>query len=212
MELDYFYCLEWADDVIDICEHRPLQSDETTEIARLCGVKHPTYPKSDVPIVMTTDFFTTVATPTTLVSRACSVVTAKHSTSSRIRPKFEIERQYWRSYGVDWSVVIDADIPRAMARNVGLLHTYRQIADRVQLNAEQIEEIAQGLTRTAVSSTLPLRRLTSSCDDAYSLSHGTCLAIVYHLLATKRWSIDMNVEIDPAKAIRLVSWAAQLES
>lgn len=211
LELAYFYYLEWADEVIDIREHRRLLSDETVKIAQMYGLKHPTYPKSDVPVEMTTDFFITLATPTGSVARARAVVASAHIKPSRLQPSLEIEKRYWQSNGVEWSIVTEMDVPRVLARNVALLHTYRQIGDRISLSAEQVDDIALTLTREAVLGKLPLRRLTSRFDDLCALPLGTCLAIVYHLLATKQWTIDMNAPIDPGKAIQLVSWEARLE-
>jgi len=60
-EAHFFYALEWSPQVEDIREQFPLLPlEETLDIARACGVRHPTDPRSRHPVVMTTDFLVTL--------------------------------------------------------------------------------------------------------------------------------------------------------
>jgi hypothetical protein len=53
----YFFNLEWSIIVIDIREQFPfLPLESTLEIANHLGIKHPTDPVTQLPIVMTTGF------------------------------------------------------------------------------------------------------------------------------------------------------------
>jgi hypothetical protein len=63
---------DWAASVVDIREKFPLDRGEIRAIAEAMGVRHPIYPKSDVPVVMTTDFLldTAVDGRATQVARA----------------------------------------------------------------------------------------------------------------------------------------------
>src|ERR1039458_2516666 len=57
-ERNYFYCLEWQDDVEEVREQFPLLPlQRTLEIAASLGFKHPS--DRGKPIVMTTDFLKT---------------------------------------------------------------------------------------------------------------------------------------------------------
>jgi len=57
LERNYFYLTEYSDVVVDIREQFPLLPlEETIVIAEELGLKHPTNPKTQEPIVMTTDF------------------------------------------------------------------------------------------------------------------------------------------------------------
>ncbi|NWQ39995.1 TnsA endonuclease N-terminal domain-containing protein [Bacillus sp. EB106-08-02-XG196] len=61
LERNYFYLTEYSDFVIDIREQFPLfPLEETIVIADELGIKHPTDPKTNEPIVMTTDFLLTL--------------------------------------------------------------------------------------------------------------------------------------------------------
>lgn len=57
VESKIFYGLEWQRSIIDIREQFPLDRDLTLEIASHLGIKHPYYPGTRVPTVMTVDFF-----------------------------------------------------------------------------------------------------------------------------------------------------------
>lgn len=61
MERNHFYLTEYSDFVVDIREQFPLLPlEETIVIADELGIKHPTDPKANEPIVMTTDFLLTM--------------------------------------------------------------------------------------------------------------------------------------------------------
>ncbi len=61
MERNYFYLTEYSDFVFGIREQFPLLPlEETIVIADELGVKHTTDPKTNEPVVMTTDFLLTV--------------------------------------------------------------------------------------------------------------------------------------------------------
>jgi len=61
LERNYFYLTEYSDFVVDIREQFPLLPlEETIVIADELGLKHPTDPKTNEPVVMTTDFLLTV--------------------------------------------------------------------------------------------------------------------------------------------------------
>jgi hypothetical protein len=72
IERNAFLIYDWAASVVDIREQFPLDRGETRAIAEAMGVRHPIYPKSDVPVVMTTDFLldTAVDGRATQVARA----------------------------------------------------------------------------------------------------------------------------------------------
>ncbi len=56
LEYQYFILAEFAPSVFDILEQYPLlPREETISIAKELGIKHPCYPGSNTPIVMTTD-------------------------------------------------------------------------------------------------------------------------------------------------------------
>jgi hypothetical protein len=61
VEFRIFLALEWSLDVIDIKEQYPLDRALSQDVARSMRVKHPCYPSTTIPTVMTVDFLVTVA-------------------------------------------------------------------------------------------------------------------------------------------------------
>jgi hypothetical protein len=59
VESNTFYALEWMERVTDLKEEYPLDRDITQEIAKALNIRHPYYPRTHVPMVMTVDFLVT---------------------------------------------------------------------------------------------------------------------------------------------------------
>lgn len=91
-ERNYFYCLEWQDEVLEIREQFPLLPlQRTLEIAASLGFKHPN--DRGKPVVMTTDFFLVVREKDDSVRHlARTVKLSSELKKRRIQEKFEIER------------------------------------------------------------------------------------------------------------------------
>lgn len=210
LELWYFYVLEWSLAVTDIREQYPLLPlEETLDIARRLGVRHPTDPLTKEPVVMTTDFVLTVRRGCSEVDQARTVKYEKDLLSKRVLEKLEIERRYWESHGVDWKIVTEKQIPVVLAKNVQWFHQYRVLEDFATVSAAEAGQIISVLTlsvSTFVAS--PLRSVTLQTDDRLGLEPGSSLSLVRHLLACRRWRVDMRRPINPCERLIVTDgWA-----
>lgn len=114
LEAQFFLLADFAADVIDIREQFPLQPlEQTIQIAREMGVRHPTNRKTGELVVMTTDF---VLTRLDKAGRpryhAYSIKPSSRLTENRRRrkrtlEKLEIERRLWQSFNVPWTLVTE---------------------------------------------------------------------------------------------------------
>jgi len=205
LEQKYFYMLEWSR-ATDIREQFPLlPQTETISIADQLGIKHPTDVKTKQPIVMTTDFLVTISDGLTKTQYARTLKYAKSLQSQRTMEKFEIERQYWSKRGIDWGIVTEREIPLALVTNIEFLHNYRSLDERLGLSADQLHDIAVSLTARAQQGSSPLRQIAAEGDRALGFKPGTSLTVAYHLIASRRWMVDMYRKISPAKPIRLLA-------
>jgi hypothetical protein len=206
LELSYFYILEWSPVVFDIREQYPLLPlEETLAIAEQCGIRHPTDPKTQEPVVMTTDFFITVPRSMEVIEQARTLKTAKDLQSERKLEKLEIERRYWHNKNIDWGIVTEQEIPQALAKNVDWLHAFFRIEDLSALSETEIRRIATALTLRMVQGNVVLTDLTAECDDKLGLEPGTALSVSRHLIANRRWLVDMNKPIQPSKSLVLLT-------
>jgi len=210
-EYDYFLIKDWDPSVIDIREQYPLLPlEETLAIAEECNIRHPSvqHPKKRgviIPVVMTTDFVLTISEGLNMYDQARTLKYAKDLESQRTLEKLEIERRYWARRNIDWAIVTEHEISRALARNIQKFHKHLTIEDRVALPETTIQEIAAVLTSEVMQSNHPLSQIALECDEQLLLQPGTCLTIAYHLMATRQWKIDMFTPIQPGNRLVLLN-------
>lgn len=189
LERDYFYVLEWSPSVQDIREQYPLlPPEETQKIAEQMGVRHPVDPKTQYPIVMTTDFVVGTDCDRECVQQARTVKPAAKLESQRTLEKLEIERRYWETRGNDWGIVTEHEIPRILANNIRLLHGYCTIDDRLS-GTINLPAIAEELLRVQQGGTIG--DLAQYGDALFNLPPGSTLTILYHLLATQQFQANL---------------------
>lgn len=205
-ELYYFYVLEWSLMVSDIREQYPLLPlEETLAIAEQCGISHPKDPKTQEPIVMTTDFLITVSQEIGFIEQARTVKSSQDLQSRRTLEKLEIERIYWQERSVDWGIVTEREIPQILSKNVAWLHPLFTIEDLSPLSISEINRIATALALRIPKHYAALAEITSECDDQLGLFAGTSLSVVRYLIANRRWLVDLNKPIEPNQPLALLS-------
>ena len=128
MERDYFYLLDFSDDIVDIREQYPLLPiEDTMDIALELGVKHPSDPQSGEPIVMTSDFLITLCRNNKYIEVARTIKSKDDLMNRRILEKFEIERLYWKRKEIDWGIVTGEEINKQTAHNISFVHGYKTL-------------------------------------------------------------------------------------
>ncbi|MGH9850590.1 MAG: TnsA endonuclease N-terminal domain-containing protein [Blastocatellia bacterium] len=205
LQWHYFFLLEWSPLIVDIREQFPLDLDETCAIAADLGLRHPTDPRTREPVVMTTDFVNTVRRPVGTIEQARTLKYAKELGNPRVMEKFEIERVYWAAREVDWGIVTEVDIDSTVVENIKWVHPFRDISALAPLTDDLISSVAAVLTPRALAENLPLRDLTAMCDGQLGLADGASLAVVRHLLATRRWQVDIRAPIRVPEKITLIA-------
>ncbi len=204
LETSYFYVLEWALPVLDIREQFPLLPlEETQAIAGQLDIAHPADPRTQEPVIMTTDFLITIQQGIDSIEVARSTKPAQGLQSQRTLEKLEIERCYWLKRNVDWGIVTEREIPEALVNNVKWLHPYLRTIELAPLTQMDIDRIATALSPLILQANTPLANVTTICDDKLGLAPGTSLSVVRHLLASRRWCVDMSQPIRPNEKLIL---------
>jgi hypothetical protein len=208
----YFYILDWAGRVVDIREQFPLLPlEETLAIAEAAGIRHPIDTRSRHPIVLTTDFYISVSGDgrREYLARTVKPLVGDGSLESeRTLQKLEIEKRYWENRGIDWGIVTDAGIDLVRAANIKYVHKARNLAELGPLTADMVGRIRSVLEPDLVARNLPLVQLTNACDDRLGLPFGCSLLCVRHLIATRRWRVDMRQRICPSEPLRVLTATA----
>ncbi|MDQ3816226.1 MAG: TnsA endonuclease N-terminal domain-containing protein [Acidobacteriota bacterium] len=205
LEWLYFFILEWSPIVTDIREQYPLDIEETLAIAESIGIKHPINVKTKKPIVMTTDFLITIKKHIGIEEHARTIKYASQLSSIRVIEKFEIERVYWTRRDVKWDISTEKEIDNILAANIEWVHPYRDLSSLRPLTKKMVREVELILAPQVLGVRFRLSELTSACDNHLGLDIGTSLMVVRHLLATKRWQVNMYEPIRPAKKMLFTS-------
>lgn len=194
LERDYFYVLEWNPAVTDINEQYPLIREDTFTIASDKNINHPADPKTGVPIVMTTDFLITVNHSSETTHYARTVKPSNELENSRVIEKFEIEREYWETRGVDWGIITEKELPKSMIENVEWLHnSYYEPEDipppAFSMYAEQMKISIKKHRHVSIIEAV------TDFDKKFQLENGTGLEILKHLIARKEAPVDISRKI-----------------
>jgi TnsA endonuclease N terminal/Mu transposase, C-terminal len=156
LECQYFYILEWSPIVSDVREQYPLELSETLEIAERLGIKHPTDPRTQQPIVMTTDFVNTVDRQGKLIDQARAIKYSRDLSSDRTLEKLEIERVYWTERETDWGIVTEHEMEPVLAANVSWVHAYGAATALSPLTDKIIRRVETVLTLRVNKQQAPL--------------------------------------------------------
>lgn len=201
LETSYFYLLEWSDKVYDIREKFPLEDiDKAQSIAKSRGIKYPIDSVSKVPVVLTTDFILTIKDKGVEKTMARTVCYSKDLAKNLNR--FEIERAYWESFGVDWGIVTEKEIPKVLSKNIEWIHKayfldktdgFSYLKD-IHLIEIMLTELAQGKSGNL---TVVLNRL----DKENGCDCGTFLTLFRYCVAHKLILVDMSHALLPTMDI-----------
>ncbi|KAB0501388.1 TnsA endonuclease N-terminal domain-containing protein [Pseudomonas moorei] len=109
---------EYQADTIDIREQYALLPwNETQLISQSLGIRHPIYPGTNTPIVMTTDLLVSMQRTDGTELIALSVKLTK-DLGPRNLEKLLIERSYWERRGICWSLVTEKNTPKYLPENL----------------------------------------------------------------------------------------------
>jgi hypothetical protein len=210
-ELHAWYLFEWSNRIGDLREQFPMHElAETQEIAASLGYEHPTRRRKQNGVtieedkVMTVDFLLTLTEEIDgAIHVAISVKTLNelNDRKGQIRTlqKEEITRVYWQRRGIPFRIVTENEMPRVLIENLSLVLYHSAISlDEITLNEARptIYEYLASAPEVAIN------RVCALTDERLRLAHGTSLKIVWHAIANRIWSIDLNERIAPERPLR----------
>src|SRR5215213_2821812 len=206
LERNVFLFYQFPKPVTDIREQYPLfPQEETLEIAREIGVRHPTDPRTKHPVVMTTDLFITVRRGLNITYFPITVKYRKDVRKWRVREKLEIERRYWERRNHKLKIADETLASPDFVRNMLWLHARYRLDDLYPLIAAEVDQITAVLTHMVLNEDMPLWKVARNCDRVMGLEASTGLAVARHLLANQYWKVDMRVRIFTTRRLVLLN-------
>jgi hypothetical protein len=187
--------LVWEDAVTDIREFYPLfNMEEIIRDKRGIDFNKFADKESGAKYVFTTTFLVTYKNDE---NKDCflarSVKSADELEKKYIVEKFEVERRYWESKGIDWGLITQKDIPIAKSKNIEWV--YSSLDEGVMAENTKYE-LSQLLLVNLNSSSNSVRTITTSFDKNYNLEAGTGLFLFKYLIANKTIAVNMNEKIN----------------
>jgi hypothetical protein len=178
--------------------------EETLEIARRLGVKHPTDPVTGYPVVMTTDFFLKLRLGGETVYHARTVKYRKDLDDPRVCEKFKIESRYYRRRDIDWDYVTEDKVTPGLAENAALIHPFYFLSDLYPLTERDIRKITFYLTDRVRKEKLPLIDIVNDCDQKFGLEAGKSFSVACHLIVRSVWRINLRKPIRVNEILELL--------
>jgi hypothetical protein len=195
VEFNLFLALEWQTDVTDIREQFPLDRDITQDIARQLSVRHPFYPGTHVPTVMTVDFLITRIRDGQATIVAFNAKRTEEAEDERSLEKLEIQRETLSLLEIPHHLVFHSDIPLVNIKNIGWIRDslvkdgeeepHRGFWDSM---TSRMQEAIAGATRQDTT----LSALCGKFDAIHGTQQGTGLRAARMLMAQRVLSADLT--------------------
>lgn len=209
LELCVFLFAESNPRFVDIKENWPLTRDRTRAIAKAIKgkkVRHPCY--KGVDIVMTTDLYIKEeVSPGKYRYLAWS--TKSFDELRRWRPveKLQIEELYHtndREQPATFSIMTREKVPANVITNLRLVRGTLRPGAMLAYTSDQIAEV--DVFMRPHLSTVPLNILSRDFTTRTAWTQGqSVMSITRYLIATRRWPVDMSVEMRVGRPLTLLS-------
>lgn len=199
LELEVLFVLECLPGVWDIREQYPLPRRDTIQLAQELGFRHPIYPGTYVPTVMTTDFLVTCRTELQERHYAYAVKYATQASKPRPGQKLKLEAAYWQHLpkAVPHLVVTDKVILSSLVKNAQFVRPHRHLESLYPLNATQIEMVKEQLTPGVLKNHHSLAFLCSQSDKRLGIHAGSSLKVARYLMGNHVWPLDWSRFFNP---------------
>lgn len=194
VQLQYFYLLEWDNNVSDIRENYPLL--DLRDVVGESDLRLDKFvdKESKTPFIFTTTFLITLKNADNNQSYAARSIKYASELSKKLTlEKLEIERRYWKAKGIDWAIVTNKEINNVKAKNIEWLHSSMLKDESIYSNKDEYLELGSSLLyRLMQNRELSINKVVLSFEEDYGLQKGNGLALFKGLLAEKMIAIDMN--------------------
>lgn len=200
-ERDYLTVLERDNSIIDIREQFPLLTQtETQAIANSLNYRHPVYPGTQIPVVMTTDFLITFIDSSGEVKVAARSVKyrkefedAEIGVQNRMAEKLAIEEKYWAMRQIEWKLVLHENLSRIKIANLTILRTYASIHPSLPTE-KNIVNLLNFLSRCETDQ-VPLKVLLEKASRNIYIDYMGVKGLFHHLLWIGRLDMDLTSKV-----------------
>jgi hypothetical protein len=197
LEQAAFLDFDWADEVVDIREQFPLDRDETRSIAVDMGIPHPRDVKTQIDIVMTTDFVLDVQSGSKLLIVAWAIKPEDQLNSARVLEKLEIERRYWERRRVNWRIATEREMPFQRAQNLRYFNEMRSLEGIEAPHPNYWpDRCKQFLSMIKAYPNDTFGEMRERLAAIHAFGESDLLTVFRHLTANKLVTVNMDISFD----------------
>lgn len=218
IELAVFMYLEWRTDVIDIREQYPLDRDLTQTKASKLGIRHPTYPGTNVPTVMTADFLVTRMRNDEEVHGAFNSKSISEANDARSMEKLEIQRCALERMGIPHFLIFDRDLNIQVIRNITWIRDSLPKPGEIEpfegYWVSMTSRLAPAIARARYENGT-LAEFCSHFDTSFGVRKGTGIRAARILMAERVLLVDLevaNIMQQPVSSMVVVGHAGAANS
>jgi hypothetical protein len=196
LETSYHLLAEFDPEVKEIREQYALLPwEETQEIAGILNIRHPRYPDTQTPIVMTSDLVLTVERPDFSGLEVWSVkphseIDPEISKAKRTLEKLLIEKAYWTLRNAHWELKTDLMLPKERVKNLNFLLN-GMLAIEPNCPKDKLYSFVKAFKKSWGKDT-PLNGLLIQISEYLNLE----TTQVFNLLGRAVWTQKLSIDLD----------------
>ncbi|NMM75882.1 hypothetical protein B2J88_37270 [Rhodococcus sp. SRB_17] len=195
VEYDIFLASEWSRSVIDIREQYPLDRELTQTIAQQLKIRHPHYPGTHVPTVMTVDFLLTVTKDGKETFMAVNGKRDEEAEDANSLEKLEIQRTYFEQLEYPHHLMYHSQLPSQKVKNLEWIRDAQLKDGESEPREGYFSALCARMStelNTPTGVEMPLAAYCRSFDERHGLERGTGLRVARMLMQER--ALMFNLE------------------
>lgn len=218
VEYDVLLVAEWSRSVTDIREQYPLDRQLSQTIAQELKIRHPHYPGTQVPAVMTADFFLTVNDKG---AERFVVLNAKRDEEAEQESsldKLEIQRSYFEMLGIEHHLIYHSQLPKQKVRNIDWIREAQLKQGEIEPRPGYYSALCSCMGRelhTPLDTRVSLAVYCQSFDERHGLAPGSGLRVARMLIQERALMVDLeskDITSQPIGSFLMTSRSGQLRA
>lgn len=197
VEYDIFLASEWSRSVIDIREQYPLDRDLTQTIAQQLKIRHPHYPGTLVPTVMTVDFLLTVTKNGKESYIAVNGKRDEEAEDANSLEKLEIQRTYFEQLEYPHHLMYHSQLPSQKIKNLEWIRDAQLKDGESEPREGFFSALCLRMSTELDKPTnveMPLAAYCRSFDERHGLEGGTGLRVARMLMQERALMVNLESE------------------
>lgn len=218
VEYGLFLACEWSRSVVDIREQYPLDRGLTQTVASELKIRHPHYPGTQIPTVMTVDFLVTILKDGAEHFMALNAKRDEEAEDEVSLQKLEIQRTYFELLGTPHYLIYHSQLPTQKVKNLAWIRDAQVKDGEIEPREGYYAALASRMGRelhAPVDTNAPLANYCQTFDARHGLEPGTGLRVARILIQERALMVDLNskdLAREPVGTFLMSSRAGQLRA